>query len=311
VGPFRSSFVVLSLLALAALPLTSNAANREGFCGDTWSGFAPPGGGVGPTLLHRSNLFHGVLWLGTGLGIRAGADPSSLWEGTNSFDRGVRDGLVASSRSGRDDAATGSDVLLGLTVLWPLFVDAGVLNVNPFTRELRDCDRALEISSDWLESMGFALMLTEATKVIAGRERPFGLGCDGYSGYSSDCDGGSRFKSFFSGHSSLSATGAALMCKNAIRREVWGPGRGVKALVCGLGAGAAVGTGVLRMVADKHWMTDVLTGWAIGGLVGWFDTWGPFDLLRFEYEANGRTIEAAWTPVATPEHYGVALSMRF
>jgi membrane-associated phospholipid phosphatase len=136
-------------------------------------------------------------------------------------------------------------------------------------------------------------------------------GCAGNSGYASNCNGEDRFESFFSGHASLSAGAAALLCKDAIRRGVWGDSRVTQSLICGAGVGAAVGTGMLRIVADKHWMTDVLVGWAVGGLVGWFDLPGPFDLLRFEYDRNGASVEGAWVPLIHPESFGVAMTMRF
>lgn len=302
----ESVFVVS--LAILVAPALAGATEPEGFCHGTWSGFLADDGSWGGSAARHSNLFNGVVWAIGGASIRFGADSSKDWTSTNSFDSDIRDGLVAATRSGRENAGTASDVLFGATALWPLLVDAG--GISTLRRASRDCDLALEISSDWLESMSFTWMITEATKAVAGRERPYGLGCNSDSDYGS-CGSKSRFESFFSGHASLSAAGAALMCKDAIRRNVWGDTIGAKTLACGFGTSAAIGTGILRMVSDKHWMTDVLTGWAVGGLIGWFDTWGPFDIFHFRYDRNGRRLDVAWAPVLRPGNMGVGLAMRF
>jgi len=303
----RVAMTVCGLLAVwHAAP--ARAETPQSFC-KRWSGFhAPPGDErFGRTLLRQSDLLNGVTWLGVGGAIHFGTDPIHAWDGTNGFDRGVRDGLVAGSRSGRDDASTASDVLLGVTVLAPILADVGVRSLW----QERDCDRALEITSDWVESLGFIWMLSEATKSLTGRERPYGLECDGDPGYSGNCDADSRDRSFFSGHASLSAGAAALLCKDAFRREVWGDSRLTQSVVCGLGVGASLATGLTRVVGDRHWFTDTLVGWAVGGLVGWFDLPGPFDLLRFRYPRNGPDVQGAFLPVVSGRSVGLGVAMRF
>jgi len=303
----RFTVAILWLLGLwGAMP--ARAEMPQSHC-KRWSGFHAPVGNerFGRTLLRNSDLLNGVTWIGVGGAIHFGADPTERWDGTNGFDRGIRDGLAASSRSGRDDAGTASDVLLSLTVAAPLLADVAVRSLWMDG----DCDQALEITSDWVESLGFIWMLTEATKKIAGRERPYGRECGSDPGYSGGCSDESRFESFFSGHASMSAGAAALLCKDAIHRNVWGESRLTRSLVCGLGVGASLATGTLRMVADKHWATDVLVGWAVGGLVGWFDLPGPFDLLRFRYPRNGPDVEGAFLPTVGRDEVGLTLSMHF
>ncbi len=307
----RPGMRTLLARGVAALFLLAQAFPAEAgaeFC-RTWSGFeAEEGEGrTGRTLLRNSDLFNGIFWVAGAGSIRFAADPSRDWKETNSFDRGRRNDLVASSRNGRSDAAAASDGLLAISLLSPLIFDAGY---RSWVRD-RDCDRALEIASDWTESIGFIWLVTEATKTIAGRERPLGRGCDVNSNYASDCDEDTRFKGFFSGHASLAAGGAALLCKDAYKRNVWGDNPLTRGVICGLGVGAAVGTGLLRTVADKHWMTDVFAGWAVGALIGWFDIPGPFDLLSFRYERNGVRVEGAWTPTLGRESVGLAMRMRF
>lgn len=296
-----------ALCGLALLALTAPTA-RAGGC-RTGPGFrADEGEGrLGRTLLRNSDLFNGLLWFGGGAALRFGVDPGRDWTGTNSSDRSVRDDLAAASRDGRGDAAAASDGLLLTGLLAPLVLDAGIKSAWWD----RDCERALEVGSDWVESIGLIWMITEAAKGIAGRERPFGLGCDRDPGYSSSCDDETRYKSFFSGHAALSAGGAALLCKDALRRNVWGESRASRALLCGFGVGASLGTGMLRMVADKHWLTDVIAGWVVGGAIGWFDLPGPFDLLRFRTERDGREVTGLWVPTLGPDSIGLGVALRF
>ena len=69
-------------------------------------------------------------------------------------------------------------------------------------------------------------------------------------------------------------------------RQTWGESRMARVLPCALGAAAAITAGVLRVSSDRHWGTDVIVGWTVGASVGYFDTWGPFDLLRFRIESD-------------------------
>jgi membrane-associated phospholipid phosphatase len=78
--------------------------------------------------------------------------------------------------------------------------------------------------------------VTLLTKFLAERTRPNGQGT----------------KSFFSGHTSASFTGAGLMCAQA------------HTAVCITSLVVASTTGYLRIAARKHWMSDVLVGAGIG-----------------------------------------------
>ena len=44
-----------------------------------------------------------------------------------------------------------------------------------------------------------------------------------------------------------------------------------------------------RIAADRHWGTDVFMGLIVGGAIGYFDTWGPFDILKFESDSDRGT----------------------
>lgn len=228
------------------------------------------------------DLYNGLLWFGGTAAVEYGTTAKRRWTRTNGLDRGIRSGLKAGSASSRDDASTASDVMLG--------VSAGLLPLAAIGRTLGegDCHAAYDMATDALESIALTQLLTEAAKTIAGRQRPYGEDCDATPPPDARCGNRDRNQSFWSGHASTAAAGAGVQCAWAIKRGTWGEGTTARALPCALGAGAAVTTGVLRIVADKHWGTDVVVGLTVGGVVGYFDTWGPFDLLRFEARSDDR-----------------------
>ena len=71
--------------------------------------------------------------------------------------------------------------------------------------------------------------------------------------------------SFFSGHTSLAATLAGSVTALAFLR-----GYGYRHVALGVGLGLSLTIGVLRMAAQRHWFTDVLTGWIVGAALGVF-----------------------------------------
>lgn len=269
---------VTSAAARADAEAATDTGEKRGFCARPLSRDA----------LFRSDagkdLYNGLLWMGGAATMEFGTNAKSRWTRENAFDNDFRDGFRADSRSGRDAAATASDVLLGAT--------AGLLPLASIGKTLseRDCEQAYDMATDAFEAMTLTLFVTEATKAVAGRERPYVQECDPSPPGDARCGDPDRKQSFFSGHASMAAAGAGLSCSYAIKRKTWGEGRAAQALPCALGAGMALTTGALRVVADKHWGTDVLVGLAVGATVGYFDTWGPFDLLRFEV----KSADSAW-----------------
>jgi hypothetical protein len=253
------------------------------------------------------DLYNAAFWLSGAGVIEFGTNEKSRWSNTNSFDRGIRSGFRSGSRSTREDASTASDVLLGLTVgLLPL-VSIGK------TLSERDCHEAYDMATDAAEAFSLTLLLTTGTKRLAGRQRPFVQECDGTPPGDADCDDSSRKQSFFSGHASSAATGAGLSCSYALKRKIWGDGRVARFTPCALGIGAALATGALRIVADKHWGSDVIVGLIVGGAVGYFDTWGPFDLLRFEAQSDdlGWDVRGIVLPYANGDEFGLRMGLTF
>jgi membrane-associated phospholipid phosphatase len=109
------------------------------------------------------------------------------------------------------------------------------------------------------EAVAGALLVNQVVKLLVGRKRPYAFFAHDV-GYSKSEDN----LSFYSGHSSLAFSAMAAAVTVAAMRGY--PGVGIFA---GIGFTVATGVAYLRIAADQHWLTDVLVGAAVGGLMGW------------------------------------------
>jgi membrane-associated phospholipid phosphatase len=223
------------------------------------------------------DLYNGLAYLGGASALQFGAQASRRWSRTNSFDRDIRGGMRFSGTGDREDADLASD----LTLAFSIAVLPAMTMGAKFART-QDCVETWDMFTDVVESAGLAIFVTEVVKVVAGRTRPYTEGCGASPPDDASCGSSDRNESFFSGHSSLAAAGAGLTCSFAIKRDAWGSSASARAAPCALGIASALATGLLRVSADRHWGSDVLIGFGVGALVGYFDTWGPLDLLKFK-----------------------------
>jgi membrane-associated phospholipid phosphatase len=109
------------------------------------------------------------------------------------------------------------------------------------------------------EAVAAALLVNQVVKLLVGRQRPHAFfGND--VGYSKGEDN----VSFYSGHTSLAFSVTAATVTVAAMRGYAGVG-----IVAGVGFTLSAAIGYLRIAADQHFLTDILVGAAVGGLVGW------------------------------------------
>ncbi len=109
------------------------------------------------------------------------------------------------------------------------------------------------------ESAILASLFTNLVKDVAGRERPFV-----HALAPADKPRTQEANlSFFSGHSSLAMSLAVSAGTVASLR-----GHRLAPVMWGAGVGLALTTGYLRIAADRHWATDVVTGWVVGAGFG-------------------------------------------
>jgi membrane-associated phospholipid phosphatase len=165
------------------------------------------------------------------------------------IDAGLRRRLVAKTAEGRASAARISDATLAASFAYPYGVALGAGG------EGRDL---LVVSGSLLATAA----LTDAAKRFFNRPRPYAHFCE--PGRAEDLEHAAAHLSFFSGHTSVAFAGAvaagSLARYRGLRNEGW---------VWAAGLTLATTTGVLRVVADEHYATDVAAGAATGALVGW------------------------------------------
>ena len=113
-----------------------------------------------------------------------------------------------------------------------------------------------------MEVLAVAGFLVASTKFITGRQRPYA-----HFHIKTDADPSEDNISFFSGHSTLTfaaATSTSMMLQDKYHSNsgwLWGSTLTLAAL-----------TGYLRIAADRHYMSDVLTGAVIGTLTAYLIT---------------------------------------
>lgn len=204
----------------------------------------------------------GVFAAGIAVG-RIIGPPESGPRGGEWIDEDVRDALRAQAYRGRLRAKDGSDVLLSLSVSYALLGDP-MINASWLRRSP---DVGIQMGLINAEVLAVTLGIQEVTANLVGRERPYGsiCGSDELDENTHSCQGRNRYRSFFSGHTSVPFAMAASTCMHhvfipLVGNHAW--------LSCSLGFLIAGSSGALRIASDNHYATDVLTGAAFGTLVG-------------------------------------------
>jgi membrane-associated phospholipid phosphatase len=196
-----------------------------------------------------------ALYLSSTLLERSEADPAGVAPGgeVNGFDRRVRS-LAVGSRSFEKRRLL--DHLSSTTLMAALFQPIGMMvAADAPHRWSRDLPVVAEATAVTLSVNAFVKHLTH-------RSRPAAHFCESERAVV-PCPPDTRL-SFFSGHTS-SAFAAAVAAGTIAdfhhlenRKWIWASGLTF-----------ATATGVLRVMSDQHYATDVLTGMAAGGLAGW------------------------------------------
>ena len=183
-----------------------------------------------------------------------------------------------------------SDILRTAVTLYPLLYfprqnePRYEFHSQPFNRL---DDAAFFVS--YAESQAVNLLATSLTKVLARRHRPWVSYRNFDSPFYKGADPATGNQSFFSGHTS--AAFAAASFHHRMLQRFRGKGFG-DAEVWGMYLAAAL-TGLLRISADKHYLTDVLTGAAVGTLTA---KW-VVDISDYEVIGPGAVANATAVPV--------------
>jgi hypothetical protein len=190
---------------------------------------------------------------------------SSHWVGGTLFDESARDFLRLDAADHRFSARDVSDVILSLEATWPFFVDAIIgawwYHGSP--------DAAAEMALIDLKALAITAALQGSANYLGSRERPYGRNC-GRSFLpeeTQDCSGSRRYRSFFSGHASISFMSASLICVHHVKLRLIGS-RGAAIATCGVAYGGATAAALLRTMGDVHYTSDIILGALVGTAVG-------------------------------------------
>ena len=195
------------------------------------------------------------------------------WTRNNAFDDWFQRRLIAPS-SKQQRYAKASDALAATSIAFPVLVDLiGMTLIGD-----RNKDVGLQIFAIQAQAFAITGFVTSLVK-LSGRERPCAEADDTGSGGVS-CDDPNR--SYFSAHTSLAFAGAGLTCVEHQHFDFFG--RVGDPVACAATLALATTTGVFRAVANKHWMSDVITGAGVGLVAGWLMPW----LMHYRHDLGKR-----------------------
>lgn len=202
------------------------------------------------------------------LAVRAfGPEPPDNWRGGILFDDFVMERVEVEDPSMSGHVSTMTDVLYFGSMGYRL-IDTVVVPWAGYA----DPDLALQMAMIDLESFALVAGVMFGTQLFVGRQRPeYDRTCDGSASAREleRCQQhGSRFRSFIAGHPATVLTAAGLTCTHHQHVPLYGGGWG-DTLACGLMLGAAAATGAGRVMAGKHYPSDLILGLGLGAVAGW------------------------------------------
>jgi PAP2 superfamily len=191
------------------------------------------------------------------------------WSKPILFDDAARKLFKSNDPHVQELAGTWSDRLYQGMVLAPYIIDNYVVALGVH----ENADVALQMTLINLQSLGLSGVMSLGAEHAVGRARPYVQDCANPKGGPdkvgfNQCGTEGDFQSFYSGHAAATFTMAGLTCAHHQHLPLWGGGL-PDALACFGMVGLAATTGILRMVVDRHWASDVLLGTTVGIVNGY------------------------------------------
>jgi membrane-associated phospholipid phosphatase len=196
---------------------------------------------------------------------------SAGWRGGILFDGAVRDALRGRTQGAQSTASDLSDALYKGGVLAPYVIDVYLVALGVH----QSADVAIQMTLIDMQSLGITGVVSLVAERSVGRTRPYVQDCgpdgvvrDATGHVLAQCGTGYDNESFYSGHAAATATMAGLTCAHHQHLPLYGGGFADLA-PCLVMIGESLTTGVARVVADRHWATDVIAGWGVGAVSGY------------------------------------------
>ena len=205
-----------------------------------------------------------TLAAGVGTGVLFVLEPPDepRWRGGILFDDAVRDGLRLDSESARKRVRRWGDMPYYASPLLPLIIDP--LIAAWLARG--DTKAAVNLEAVGLEAFAYSGLLSFVSTRLSVRERPDSTQCHRDNADPAACK--TDTESFYSGHTTIAATSAGIVCATHRAMPLWGH-RAADVTACALATTAAAASGVSRVLADRHYATDVLAGFGMGFAIGY------------------------------------------
>lgn len=187
------------------------------------------------------------------------------WTGGILIDDQVRNALRLTNYNAALTVRTVSDLGLALLTAYPVVVDSFL--VAYWYRG--SADVGLQMALIDAEAYALSGAIQGVANFFAGRARPYSSLCGAPGGIPSntiDCREDTEYRSFFSGHAAVSFTAAALIC--AHHEELHLFDSAADHISCITGELAAAAVGVMRIIGDEHYFSDVMIGALVGTAVG-------------------------------------------
>lgn len=182
------------------------------------------------------------------------------WVGGILFDDAARDALRLRTVDGLRVASGVADGVGVSLVLMTAALDSAIV---PLARG--SFDVALQTSLMNAESFALGSILTFTLYDTVGRARPAYVDCQ--RGTAVGGCGGTMTASFPSGHIHEAFTAAGLSCAHHLYGHVYGS-RVADVFACTRDLSLATVEALLRVMGERHWMSDVIAGGAIGFAFG-------------------------------------------
>ncbi len=179
------------------------------------------------------------------------------WSGGILFDDAARDALRVRSPTARDRVRALSDVTALSTLVWAVGVDSLLV---PLARNSGSV--AWQLTLIDAESFALSTLVTTTTYNTIARARPSYADCLRDPSFDPLCNSGAT-ASFPSGHANLVFTAAGLSCAHHAHIALYGGGP-ADVFACGGTIALASATAAFRVMGDRHYVSDVLVGAAIG-----------------------------------------------
>lgn len=187
------------------------------------------------------------------------------WRGGILFDDPVREGLRLRSWPQRESSAIAAEVMQWVLIAFPFVIDAlAVAGIGESSWDL-----ALQMGLVSVEAYVVSLVIWRISSLLARRERPLTAACAAGDTTPACSDPNLRAtESFFSTQAMNAFTGAGLMCLHHTSMPLFGD-EAADASACIGGLTVAAMVGLLRVMSDFEYLTDVITGALVGLASGW------------------------------------------